>query len=178
MVNFITAMKVRFVICLCLLKMFLNIKIRVYSAKIENLENFKNITLLLDGHDTSIDYSKPNISNHKKWLYKLKSSGLRTQVLVDNNNVVISVSKSKICGTSSDGGMFLYIKLYDKMNKRDVVAVDGGYTLFIKQFEELCKVRNIPINDNNFFYPIRKDPEVELNKQELYFNEVFGILDQ
>ncbi|KAI9243310.1 hypothetical protein EDC94DRAFT_503067, partial [Helicostylum pulchrum] len=57
---------------------------------------------------------------------------------------------------------------------RDVVAVDGGYTLFIKQFEELCIKKDIKLNDNNFFYPIRKEPELEFNVQERHFNEVFS----
>ena len=52
--------------------------------------------------------------------------------------MVITVSKSELCGVSSDGGMFLNMKLYNKIDKRDVIAVDGGYTLFIKQFSELC----------------------------------------
>lgn len=158
----------------CLQNMFSNIKIRVYSAKIKNPTNFKNITLLLDGHDSTIDYSKPDISNQKKWSYKLKTSGLRTQVLADINDMVTSVSNSELCGISSDGGMFLNMKMYNKMDIRDVVAVDGGYTLFIKQFEELCIKKNIKLNDNNFFYPIRKEPELDLNVQEKHFNDVFG----
>lgn len=159
---------------LCLLKMFSNIKIRVYSALIKNPVNFKNITLLLDGHDSTIDYSRPDISSQKRWSYKLKTSGLRTQVLSDINNMVIAVSNSELCGVSSDGGMFLNMKIYNKIDKRDVVAVDGGYTLFIKQFEELCDNKNIKLNDNNFFYPIRKENDQELNKQEKHFNDVFG----
>lgn len=122
----------------CLANMFSNIKIRVLSSLIKNPENFKNITLLLDGHGSTIDYSKPDISAQKRWSYKLKTSGLRTQVLSDINDMVIAVSKSELCGVSSDGGMFLNMKLYNKVNKRDVIAVDGGYTLFIKQFEDLC----------------------------------------
>lgn len=159
---------------LCLQNMFSNIKIRIYSAKIKNPNNFKNITLLLDGHDSTIDYGKPDISSQKRWSYKLKTSGLRTQILADINNMVISVSKSELCGVSSDGGMFLNMKLYNKVDKRDVIAVDGGYTLFINQFEELCKNKNILLSDNNFFYPIRKETDIELNKQEKHFNDVFG----
>ena len=40
-----------------------------------------------------------------------------------------------------------------------VMAVDGGYTLFIKQFEGLCNKKEKKLNDNNFFYPIRKEPD-------------------
>lgn len=157
-----------------LLNMFSNVKIRILSAKIKNPKNFKNITLLLDGHDTSIDYSKPDISIQKKWSYKLKRSGIRTQVVADINEMAIFISKSELCGNSSDGGMFLNMKLYNKIDKRDVIAIDGGYTLFVKQFEELCNEKGIELGDNNFFYPIRKDSNSELNMQENHFNNVFG----
>ncbi|KAI8880155.1 hypothetical protein K501DRAFT_296638 [Backusella circina FSU 941] len=73
-----------------------------------------------------------------------------------------TVSKSELCGVSSDG------------DKRVVIAVDGGYTLFIKQFEDLCIKKNIELNDNNLFYPIRKEPYQDLNIQEKHFNDVFG----
>jgi hypothetical protein len=88
--------------------------------------------------------------------------------------MVIAVSNSELCGISSDGGMFLNMKIYNKIDKRDVIAVDGGYTLFIKQFEDLCIKKNIELNDNNLFYPIRKEPDQDLNIQEKHFNDVFG----
>ncbi|EIE87963.1 hypothetical protein RO3G_12674 [Rhizopus delemar RA 99-880] len=72
------------------------------------------------------------------------------------------ISESLLCGISSDG------------DKRDVIAVDGGYTLFINQFEKFCENKNIKLNDNNFFYPIRKEPNEELNIEEKHFNDVFG----
>ena len=40
---------------------------------------------------------------------------------------------------SIDGSMFLNMKIYNKIDKRDYVAIDGGYTPFIKQLEKLCK---------------------------------------
>ncbi|KAI7847284.1 hypothetical protein BDC45DRAFT_420247, partial [Circinella umbellata] len=72
------------------------------------------------------------------WSYKLKTSGLRTQVVIDINEMVIIVSKSELCGESNDGSMFLNMKLYNKIYKHDCIAFDGGYTLFINQFIELC----------------------------------------
>ena len=45
--------------------------------------------------------------------------------------MVIAVSKSKLCGISSDGGMFLNIKIYNKIDKRDCVAIDWRlYTIY------------------------------------------------
>lgn len=158
----------------CLKNMFSNIKIRILSAKIKNPKHFKNITLLLDGHDSSINYSKPDISFQKKWSFKLKKSGIRTQILCDINEMAILISKSSLCGNSSDGGMMLNMKLYNVINKEDCIALDGGYTLFIKQFEDLCKERNYDLCDNNFFYPIRKENNIRLTKQEEHYNDVFG----
>ncbi|KAI9258721.1 hypothetical protein BDA99DRAFT_440672 [Phascolomyces articulosus] len=66
------------------------------------------------------------------------------------------------------------MKLYNKIYQQDCIAVDGGYTLFIKQFENLCKNKNINLDDKNFFYPIRKEIGVALNRQEEHYNKVFG----
>ena len=63
------------------------------------------------------------------------------------------------------------IKIYNEIYIRDVVSVDGGYTLFIKQFEKLCDKKDKKLNDNNFFYPIEKEPDQELNVQERHFND-------
>ena len=70
--------------------------------------------------------------------------------------------------------MFLNMKIYNKIDKRDVIAVDGGYTLFINQFENFCKDKNIKLSDNSFFYPIRKEPNEDLNTEEKDFDDVFG----
>ncbi|KAI7858239.1 hypothetical protein BDC45DRAFT_411826, partial [Circinella umbellata] len=72
-------------------------------------------------------------------------------------------------------GIYLIYHLISGItNKRDVIAVDGNYTLFINQFKQLCKNKNIQLNDYNFFYPIRKQPNENLNKQEKHFYDVFG----
>jgi hypothetical protein len=53
--------------------MFSNVKIGVSSSLIKNPWYFKNITLILDGHDSSLEYNKPDISLQKKWSYKLRN---------------------------------------------------------------------------------------------------------
>lgn len=87
--------------------------------------------------------------------------------------MILSLSDSQLCDNSSDSGMFLNMKLYNKVKEQDCVALDGGYTLFIKQFENLCKDKNINLDDKNFFYPIRKENGIALNTQE-HYNKVFG----
>ncbi|KAI9327877.1 hypothetical protein BD770DRAFT_299731, partial [Pilaira anomala] len=72
------------------------------------------------------------------------------------------------------GLYIIYHLISGVTNKRDVIAVDGGYTLFINQFENFCKNKKINLSDNNFFYPIRKEPNEDLNIEEKHFNDVFS----
>ena len=67
---------------------------------------------------------------------KLKSSGLRLQVLADFSNMIINVSNSKLYGISFHRGIILNMKIYNIMTKRDIVSVNSGYILFVKQSEE------------------------------------------
>jgi hypothetical protein len=99
---------------------------------IKNPRHFKNITLILDGHDSSFEYNKPDFFLQKKWSYKLKCAGIRTQVLCDINEMIIKTSNNGLCGISSVGGMFLNMKLYNGMHKEDCMALDGGNILFIQ----------------------------------------------
>lgn len=157
-----------------LLKMFSNIKIRILSSKIKSPKHFKHVTMMLDGHDTRLDYNKIDVSKLKKWSYKLKTSGIRTQVLIDINEMVIACSKSQLCGDSADGPMFLNMKIYNKIHNSDCIALDGGYPLFLNQFYELCITKGYELSDKNFIYPIRKEIGIDLNAQEVHFNKVFG----
>ncbi|KAI9245571.1 hypothetical protein BDA99DRAFT_447831 [Phascolomyces articulosus] len=69
-----------------------------------------------------------------------------------------------------DKGLYLIYHLI----KEDCVAFDGGYTLFLNKFFEICDSKGIELSDKNFFYPIRKEIGKELNEQERYFNGTFG----
>ncbi|KAI9244381.1 hypothetical protein BDA99DRAFT_415156, partial [Phascolomyces articulosus] len=57
---------------------------------------------------------------------------------------------------------------------QDIIALDEGYTLFIKQFETLCKNKSLNFTDKNLFYPIRKENSIKLNTQEEHYNKVFS----
>lgn len=154
--------------------LFSNIKIRILSAKINNAETFKNITLIIDGHDGKIKYYNPIESNRTLYSYKLKGPGLRTQVVADMNEMIIFISKSEKCAKSNDGVMFLNMKLHNKIHKGDCLAMDGGYTLFIDKFKEMSINEGYDFKDKNFVYPIRKEPGIKLTANELHANKVFG----
>lgn len=153
-----------------LLIMFSNIKLRVLNGLLLNPNPFKHVTLLLDGHDSRIEYH--NISIHKKDLYsfKFKKPGLRTQVVTDINNMVIGVSSGKFCKNNVDGDMFLKMKLEDIIEKEDCIAFDGGYYYYIDKFIE----ENSDFNRSNFIYPYRKTKNITLDNKRAEFNKMFG----
>ena len=129
-----------------------NIKLRILSARKNNPDLFKHITLILDGHDSRINYTDMEMDHSKLYLYKLKKSGLRTPIVSDINNIIINVSKSSFCADCNDGSMFLEIKLYRKVATSDTIALDGGYTLFIFQFIENANKIGFEFNNNNLVY--------------------------
>lgn len=154
--------------------MFSSILLRIYSARKYNPQLFKHITLIIDGHDSRINYVNTDIKKEKLYSYKFKNKGIRTQIISDINDMVLFISRSKYCGESSDGSMFLNFKLYNKINTNDVIAMDGGYTLFVNKFIELSRLKNKEFNNHNFVFPIRKDNKIKLTEPEKHFNNVFG----
>ncbi|GAA5817910.1 hypothetical protein MFLAVUS_011489 [Mucor flavus] len=116
--------------------------------------------------------------------YKLKTSGLRTQIISDMNEMIINVSRSDYCSDASDGNMMLNMKLYRVLSKTDCIACDGGYNLFVKRFEELC-IEKSPgniLNDDNFVYPIRKEVEkfdiIQQPHHKLWYDNCFEFPSQ
>ncbi|KAI7846677.1 hypothetical protein BDC45DRAFT_582018 [Circinella umbellata] len=63
-------------------------------------------------------------------------NGLRAQFVSDMNDMIICTSKSDFCSDSSDGSIFLNMKLYNKINTKDTIALHSGYTLFVKDPHE------------------------------------------
>lgn len=64
---------------------------------------------------------------------QIKKAGIRTQVLIVISEIIIKVLNSELCGISSDGGMFLNMKLYndDINNKEYCIVLDGEhYTIY------------------------------------------------
>ena len=101
--------------------------------------------------------------------YKLKKSGLRTQVAIDINGMVLFASKSASCRDNNDGKMLLEMGIGKKIHQMDCIAVDGGYTQHIGDIVEKEK-----LEEHNFCFPIRKKRLQPLHEEETNFNAMFG----
>lgn len=154
--------------------MFSNVRLRILSAHKWNPDLFKHVTLILDGHDSRINYTDTEIKHSRLYSYKFKKNGLRTQFTSDMNDMILFISKSNFCSDSSDGTMFLNMRLYNKMDNKDTIAIDGGYTLFVEQFIDKSSEKGYEFSHDNFVYPIRKNPGESLSISEDHFNKTFG----
>lgn len=109
------------------------------------------------------------------YFYKLKKSGVTTQIICDMNEIVLFVSKSMPCKDYNDGKMFLNMGLKKKLIEYDCIAFDGRYNYYVEEFLEKCeKYGNNMINEDNFLFPIRKKKDIRFTDEEILFNEIFG----
>jgi hypothetical protein len=102
--------------------------------------------------------------------YKLKKSGLRTQVAMDCNGMALFVSKSASCKNNADGTMLLTMKLDKRVHELDCIAVDGGYPQFLKRLVHDSNTLTL----QNFAHPYRKKKNMELTEDEALYNSTFG----
>lgn len=153
----------------CMRTMFSNAKIRIMYAVHFNPEDFKHVTMMIDGHDSRATYI--NASDHAMFYsYKLKKSGFRTQVCTDINGMVPFMSKSAPCSQNNDGSMLANVDLKGKVTKYDCIVIDGGYNLLIDQIIS----KNTHLGKHNFVCPIRKLRSVDLKPEEAHYNNVLG----
>lgn len=149
-----------------LASMFSSITIRLLSAKAKNPPLFRHVTLHLDGHDTRATYGE---SSAEMYSYKLKKSGLRTQVCMDVNGMAILVSRSQSCKDHNDGTMLVDMKVYNHIHELDCIALDGGYTQHIPNILDKCD-----LTKDNFCCPVRKKRHQDLAESESNYNSMFG----
>ena len=64
----------------CLSEMFSDVKIRVMCARNCNPNDFKHVTMMIDGHDSRAAYINAT-DTAQFYSYKLKKSGFRTHIL-------------------------------------------------------------------------------------------------
>jgi len=153
----------------CLAEMFSNIKIRVLCAREMNPNEFKHVTMMIDGHDSRATYINAS-SRADYYSYKLKKSGFRTQVGMDINSMILFVSEAAPCATNNDGSMLVSMDLSDKISRFDVVCVDGGYTLFINRILHM----NPHLQIESFVTPVRRSRGVNLSAEEIAYNQMLG----
>lgn len=151
----------------CFATMFSTPEIRIRSANWRNPPLFKHITLMLDGHDSRATYGE---GKETMYSYKLKRSGLRTQVAIDINGMVLFTSKSASCKDNNDGTMLVEMGIGKRIHEMDCVAVDGGYTQHIGTLLE----KEEGLDVKNFAFPIRKKRLQPLHQEEATFNASFG----
>ncbi|KAF9898890.1 hypothetical protein EC991_010150, partial [Linnemannia zychae] len=151
----------------CLATMFSTIHIRLLCAKLVNPPLFPHVTLHLDGHDTRLSCAER--SSTEMYSYKLKKAGVRTQVCTDCNGMAILVSKSQPCKDHNDGTMLQAMKLHKHIHALDCIAVDGGYTQYIKRV-----VEDSDMTMASFCHPIRKHRGKDLTIEEANYNSMFG----
>jgi hypothetical protein len=153
----------------CLAEMFSNAKIRVMCAKEMNPNEFKHVTMMIDGHDSRATYINAS-SRAEYYSYKLKKSGFRTQVGMDVNGMILFVSKAAPCATNNDGSMLVSMDLSDKISRFDVVCMDGGYTLFVDRILQM----NPHLQIESFVTPVRRSRGVNLSAEERAYNQQLG----
>ncbi|KAI9238892.1 MAG: hypothetical protein BYD32DRAFT_359835, partial [Podila humilis] len=83
--------------------------------------------------------------------------------------MAILVSKSLPCKENNDGSMLVSMKIQKHIHLLDCIAVDGGYTQYIKKV-----VEDTELSKKNFCYPIRKSHGKDLAQDEANYNKIFG----
>lgn len=150
---------------------FSNLNIRLLTSYIKNPDLLKQCTLIMDGHHNRITYENIDFNNKDLYSWKLKKNGLNTQIIIDNNNMVLYVSDSLPCKNNNDDVMFMNnVRLNDFLKYGDCLCFDGLYTNTLDAV--ISKYNNIEfnLNEDNFIFPIRKQKKIDLNKDEEIFN--------
>ena len=151
----------------CFSTMFSTPEIRMRSARWSNPKMFKHVTLLLDGHDTRATYGE---LKSEMYSFKFRKSGLRTQVCIDVNNMVVFVSKSESCKKHNDGTMLVDMGVAKRIHEVDCIGLDGGYPQHIPKLLE----KEDTLDIRNFCFPIRKRTGQPLDEDEATFNTMFA----
>lgn len=73
----------------CLQTMFSSIHLRIYCARKYNPDVCKRVTLVIDGHDSRINYVDTDIKKKRLYSYKFKNKGIRTQIVTDINDMTL-----------------------------------------------------------------------------------------
>jgi len=107
--------------------------------------------------------------------FKFKKTGIRTQFMMDVNEMFINISKSEPAAKCNDGSMFVKWRPDLLMTKRDHMMLDGGYALYIAPLLQANEVDGeVILNTTNFSAPLRKFPNVDLHISEAKYNKLYS----
>lgn len=155
--------------------LFGNEKTRILNSYVKNPEFFKHITLLLDGHHNKITLEDIDLKKTELYSYKLRKNGLNTQFIIDMNNICVYISESLPCKMNNDDNMFLNNVNFHKFFKySDCICFDGLYENTVNEVIDKYNNIGMNININNFCFPIKKDKNIELTNDEVFFNINLG----
>lgn len=131
---------------------------------------------MLDGHHNRIIYQDIHLDKKDLYSWKLKNNGLNTQFIIDINRICVYISESLPCKQNTDDNMFLDINLDSFYYETDCIAFDGLYENSVNEYIEKYKAIGYNISSYNFCYPIKKDKNILLTKDEKDFNDMLGGL--
>lgn len=148
--------------------------LRLLCVKKFNPTIFENITLLLDGHHSKITYEGINLNKKTLYSWKLKTSELNTQFIIDINKMCLYISNSLPCKDNTDDNMLLNINIKTFYYETDCIGFDGLYENTIEEF--ILKYNNIGYNISikKFCFPIKTDTSIDLTIDEADYNEQLG----
>ncbi|KAI1288627.1 hypothetical protein EDD11_009851, partial [Mortierella claussenii] len=113
-----------------LVSMFSTFPIRLLSAKLRNPPLFSHVTLHLDGHDTRLSCEEK--SSTEMYSYKLKKSGVRTQVCVDFDGGYTQYIKKVVEDTELSKRNFCYP--IRKSRSKDLAQDEANYNKIFGSF--------------------------------------------
>lgn len=157
-------------------------KLRTLGARLNNPEEWKDVTCFLDGHDSRLNYNSMKeidmyrMERGELFSYKFKKSGGRTQLLYDVNGFYWKLSDTEKAGTCNDGSMFERFKPDQFLTKTDVLMLDGGYTQYVEKVIEAAEERGTRLSLLNFCNPLRKINGIDFLEDESIYNARFGSM--
>lgn len=155
--------------------MFSNVNIRNLSSRIKNPDNYKHVTLFLDGHHNRITLEDIDIDKTDLYSYKLQKHGLNTQFVIDCNDMAVFISESKECKMNNDDKMFINnVHLNKFFSINDCLCFDGLYENSLNEVIQKYTNAGLRINIDNFCFPIRNYNKKVENSDEIQFNKELG----
>ncbi|KAL9652648.1 hypothetical protein ABK040_003951 [Willaertia magna] len=143
----------------CLKNMFSNKNLRIVCTKLQNLELFIHCTMILDRHDTHIEYDGSNNKNI---------------VLIDINGYILQVSQSEKAKDNVDFNIFKRMHIERILELQDCLVLNDSYKQGLFDYIIHLQEKGFDLNENNFNMPICKIYRINMINNELLYNQQFN----